>query len=92
MLLLLRKAGGLVALRHLLAGSDHQVVSVFDPATYLWSLGPNMAAGRWYPTVTALNNGEMLITSGRVNVPEVRTTAGGLRARNVGDAAASGAH
>src|SRR5205085_11187076 len=36
---------------------------LFDPTTNLWSLGPNMAAGRWYPTVTPLNNGEMLITS-----------------------------
>ncbi len=49
---------------------------LFDPASNLWSLGPNMAAGRWYPTVTPLNNGEMLITSGRVNTPEVRTVAG----------------
>ena len=39
-----------------------------------------MAAGRWYPTVTPLRNGEMLITSGGPSVPEVRTTAGGLRA------------
>jgi hypothetical protein len=53
---------------------------LFDPATNLWSLGPNMLGGRWYPTVTALNNGEMLITSGRVNTPEVRTVAGSLRA------------
>jgi hypothetical protein len=53
---------------------------LFDPATNLWSLGPNMLGGRWYPTVTPLNNGEMLITSGRVNTPEVRTVAGGLRA------------
>ena len=53
---------------------------IFDPAGYTWSLGPNMAAGRWYPTVTPLRNGEMLITSGRVNTPEVRTLAGGLRA------------
>ena len=53
---------------------------LFDPLTNLWSLGPNMAAGRWYPTVTPLNNGEMLITSGRVSTPEVRTLAGGLRA------------
>jgi hypothetical protein len=52
---------------------------VFDPATHLWSLGPNMAGGRWYPTVTPLNNGEMLITSGRVDTPEVRTLAGNLR-------------
>jgi Galactose oxidase-like, Early set domain/Bacterial Ig domain len=53
---------------------------LFDPASDLWSLGPNMAAGRWYPTVTPLNNGEMLITSGRVDTPEVRTVAGALRA------------
>jgi len=53
---------------------------IFDPAGFTWSLGPNMAAGRWYPSVTPLRNGEMLITSGRVNVPEVRTLVGGLRA------------
>jgi Domain of unknown function (DUF1929)/Bacterial Ig domain len=52
---------------------------LFNPATNSWSLGPNMAAGRWYPTVTPLNNGEMLITSGRVDTPEVRTLAGNLR-------------
>ena len=38
-----------------------------------------MAAGRWYPTVTPLRNGEMLITSGGPSVPEVRTTGGALR-------------
>src|SRR4051812_13183046 len=52
---------------------------LFDPATNTWSLGPNMAAGRWYPTVTPLRNGEMLITSGRVDTPEVRTLDGPLR-------------
>ncbi len=52
---------------------------LFDPASQLWSLGPNMAAGRWYPTVTPLNNGEMLITSGRVDTPEVRMIGGALR-------------
>jgi hypothetical protein len=52
---------------------------IFDSAGYTWSLGPNMASGRWYPSVTPLRNGEMLITSGRVNTPEVRTLAGGLR-------------
>jgi hypothetical protein len=53
---------------------------LFDPASNSWSLGPNMLGGRWYPTVTPLNNGEMLITSGRVDTPEVRTLAGNLRA------------
>ena len=52
---------------------------IFDSAAYTWSLGPNMASGRWYPSVTPLPNGEMLITSGRVNTPEVLTLAGGLR-------------
>jgi Domain of unknown function (DUF1929)/PKD domain len=52
---------------------------VFNPVQNLWSLGPTMAAGRWYPSVTPLNNGEMLITSGRVNTPEVRQLDGTLR-------------
>ena len=33
-----------------------------------------MAAARWYPTVTPLRNGEMLITEGGPDMPEVRTT------------------
>ena len=53
---------------------------LFDPATNTWTLGPNMAADRWYPTVTALRDGEMLITSGGPSVPEVYTTTGSLRA------------
>jgi Galactose oxidase-like, Early set domain/RTX calcium-binding nonapeptide repeat (4 copies) len=53
---------------------------VFDPDTNTWSLGPNMAAGRWYPSVTPLRNGEMLITEGGPDMPEVRKTDGGLRA------------
>ena len=51
---------------------------LFDPATNTWTVGPQMAAGRWYPTVTPLRNGEMLITSGRNvtstdDTPEVYT-------------------
>jgi hypothetical protein len=53
---------------------------LFDPATNTWRLGPNMASGRWYPSVTPLRNGEMLITSGRVDTPEVYTLGGTLRA------------
>jgi Domain of unknown function (DUF1929) len=52
---------------------------LFDPTTNTWSLGPNMAAGRWYPSVTPMSNGEMLITSGGPDVPEVRRTDGSLR-------------
>jgi hypothetical protein len=52
---------------------------LFNPANNDWSLGPNMAAGRWYPSVTPLTNGEMLITEGGPDIPEVRETDGGLR-------------
>ena len=52
---------------------------LFNPSNNDWSLGPNMASGRWYPSVTPLTNGEMLITSGRVAIPEVRKTDGTLR-------------
>src|SRR3954451_4457783 len=52
---------------------------LFNPTTNTWTLGPSMAAGRWYPSVTPLRNGEMLITEGGPDVPEVRTTAGPLR-------------
>jgi hypothetical protein len=52
---------------------------LFDPVTNTWRLGPNMASGRWYPSVTPLRNGEMLITSGRVDTPEVYTLDGALR-------------
>jgi hypothetical protein len=54
----------------------------FNSNTNTWSLGPNMAAGRWYPSVTPLANGEMLITEGGPDMPEVRKIDGGLRALN----------
>ena len=52
---------------------------LFNPVTNTWLLGPNMAAGRWYPSVTPLTNGEMLITEGGPDIPEVRRTDGSLR-------------
>ena len=52
---------------------------LFNPANNDWSVGPTMAAERWYPSVTPLTNGEMLITEGRPDVPEVRRTDGSLR-------------
>ena len=54
----------------------------FDHETGSWSRGPDMAEERWYPTVTPLNDGEMLITDGvsdRPDAPEVRKTDGTLR-------------
>jgi Domain of unknown function (DUF1929)/Bacterial Ig domain len=52
---------------------------LFNPADNDWILGPNMSFARWYPSVTPLTNGEMLITEGRADTPEVRRTDGSLR-------------
>ena len=51
----------------------------FDWSSGTWSLGVNMAYARWYPTVTAMSNSEMLITSGGPAIPEVRQSDGTLR-------------
>ena len=61
-----------------LAGIDK--THIFNPETNTWSLGPDMAVSRWYPSVTPLRNGELLITGGRPTLHEVRTTQGSLRA------------
>jgi hypothetical protein len=51
--------------------------NLFDPAAAAWVVGPDMPQGRWYPTNTALPNGEMLTIAGQdetgtaVPVPEV---------------------
>jgi len=52
---------------------------VFDAAASAWTRGPDMTYERWYPSVTPQANGEMLITEGGPDTPEVRTTTGGLR-------------
>jgi hypothetical protein len=51
----------------------------FNFANNSWTLGPDMAYARWYPSVTPLTNGEMLITGGRPWIPEVRRTDGTIR-------------
>jgi hypothetical protein len=52
----------------------------FAHTSNLWTLSPYvMEFPRWYPTVTPLTNGEMLITGGRPWLPEVRATDGRLR-------------
>ena len=53
---------------------------VFDSQANAWSRETDMAEERWYPTVTPLHSGEMLITAGGPEVPEVRETDGDLRA------------
>ena len=41
--------------------------STYNPFTNLWTSTPSMNAGRWYPTVTTLANGDMLVVSGNIN-------------------------
>ena len=52
---------------------------VFDWRTETWSRGPDMAAGRWYPSVAALGNDEAVIVGGGPTIPEVYQTDGTLR-------------
>jgi Domain of unknown function (DUF1929)/Bacterial Ig domain len=51
----------------------------FNFANNAWILGNDMRWARWYPSVTPLTNGEMLITGGRPWIPEVRQTDGTIR-------------
>jgi hypothetical protein len=59
--------------------------NLFNPNTNSWSRGSNMNAGRWYPTVLPLANGELLTLEGKdenkaINrLPQVWKTAGGWR-------------
>jgi hypothetical protein len=41
--------------------------SLYDPFTNAWIGAPNMNAGRWYPTVTTLANGDALVVSGSID-------------------------
>jgi len=51
----------------------------FDWRTETWSRGPDMSAGRWYPSVAALSNGEALIVAGGPATAEVYQTDRTLR-------------
>lgn len=40
------------------------MTSMFDPIGGMFTVGPNMADGRWYPTATVLPNGNVMAISG----------------------------
>jgi hypothetical protein len=44
--------------------------NLFDPGTESWTVLPDMAYQRWYPTATALSDGRQLVTSGETNCNE----------------------
>jgi len=52
---------------------------IFDWRTETWSRGPDMAAGRWYPTVAEMANGEATIVGGGPSIDEVYQTNGLIR-------------
>ncbi len=58
---------------------QHNAISIFNPSNNTWTRGPDMAANRWYPSVTNLANGDALITSGGPSIPEVYSSTGTLR-------------
>jgi len=51
----------------------------FNPQSNTWARGQRMDYARWYPAVTPLADGEMLITGGGFPISEVRETDGTLR-------------
>jgi hypothetical protein len=57
--------GNLGAINDFYPGSRH--TNLFNVKSGLWSFGPQMTEGRWYPTVVALPNKEMLIVGGSSN-------------------------
>lgn len=70
--------------------NDHGLpaATIYDWRTRSFSSGPPMSRGRWYPTVTALPNGEMVTVAGadenglNVPIPEVWTTGDAWRPLN----------
>ena len=76
----------LVAGGHLDVDVGTPGITLFDPATRAWTAGVDtMNAGRWYPTVTVLDDGEALILGGSIkpgdynDLPQVWTRGGTLR-------------
>jgi hypothetical protein len=56
--------------------------TTFNAVFNTWHNQTPMREGRWYPSVTPLGNGEMMIQSGYVYYPEVRQLDGSLRQLN----------
>lgn len=77
-------AGG----HHYQDGNGEKTVTFFDSTSNQWTKGPDMNAGRWYPTACTLSNGEVLVLGGTYfgghgtqqnTLPQVWKTTGGWR-------------
>ena len=56
-----------VAGGHIQSGVGLPNATTYDPFNNLWTLVPDMHAGRWYPTATRLGNGDILVVSGTID-------------------------
>ena len=54
---------------HIADGVGEDKAAIYDPWEKTWTLLPNMNAGRWYPTVTTLANGDLLVEAGTIDIP-----------------------
>jgi hypothetical protein len=74
-----------VAGGHYETNSGRATAFTFDAGSGTWTALPQMMRGRWYPTATALADGEMLVESGtdsamqNDSIPEVLQTNGTWR-------------
>ena len=55
-------------------GDGVPYASLYDPFANTWASAPDMNAGRWYPTVTTLANGDALVVSGTMNTSYANNT------------------
>jgi hypothetical protein len=56
-----------VAGGHIASDTGFPKGAIYDWQTNTWANTPDMNAGRWYPTVTTLANGDMLVVSGEID-------------------------
>ena len=56
-----------VAGGHIQNGVGLPKASLYNPFSNTWDNAPDMNAGRWYPTVTTLANGDALVVSGSID-------------------------
>ena len=56
-----------VAGGHIQNGVGLKNASIYDPFANAWTPLSDMNAGRWYPTVTVLANGDVLVVSGSID-------------------------
>ncbi|MBI3874634.1 MAG: DUF1929 domain-containing protein [Verrucomicrobia bacterium] len=53
---------------HITDGDGENKASIYDPASNTWTRITDMNLGRWYPTVTTLATGELLVEAGTYGI------------------------